>query len=147
MTIDFRLLKASQVGEGPYLILVPGVPDDANARAEAVFIERAAFGFLEACLSEVWPAYVGQASKRECRVPAAVWQAFLVRIAAFRSELLSVDTAGGISGFGFVMPELRAHAQEQFAQTKIALAQLIVTLSEWLNAHLVKNAFITLVTL
>lgn len=147
MAIDFRLMTAAQVGEGGYLILVPGAPDDARARADAVFIERAAFSFLESCLSEVWPAYVSQARKRECRVPGEAWQAFLARIAVLRGELLSADPAGHIGGVCIVMPELRAQAQQQFAQTRAELAQLILALSAWLNMQLPGNAFITLVRL
>jgi len=147
MKPDFRLLKSSQVGDGPHIVLVPGLPGDAQARSEAVFIQSAAFGFLESCLCECWPPYASHAVRRENPVPVAAWQEFAARIGSLSAALLSAQAMNDVSGLGFVMPELRVAAQQGFVQLKQELPLLIADLLAWLDKTMPRCAVITVVCL
>lgn len=147
MTTDLRLLRGDQVGQGDFVVLVPGSATDALARAGSVFVHREAFAFLETSLCDVWPDYAARSRRRECAVPSEVWLRFRLRNQALREALLSSDQPGAASGVSLLMPELRALAEARQDRMTAGLLQLIDALDAWLAEVLPRSALITIVSL
>lgn len=120
--------------KGENLIALVGDEACAPVTLQPVFIERNVFDYFEPFITQAWPTYGGAFRRREYRIPVAVWQEILQQLRHFRVALLDAQTPDDVSGFGFVMPELRTQARQGFARIQQGLVALITEVEAWLEA-------------
>jgi hypothetical protein len=137
MKISFQLKKRREQNlRGLTMLLVPGLPEDRSARAEAIVLDEAAFGFIEPCIREYWPAYSGYAHWGITSIPVDTWRNIAWAMLVLRDRLLVESSPDAVSGIGFIVPEARAAFYEDFEAVRSGIVEMITELVAWLESKM-----------
>ena len=135
MKIDFQIKQAPPKGFGGLtMVLVPGLPEDEAAKVAAIGIGETAFGFIEPCIREHWPAYAGYAHWGITPIPVDAWRKIVAATLALRERLLAEDDPRVVGGVGFIFADARTAFYDDFEQTRRGIVQMIDGLAAWLES-------------
>lgn len=107
-----------------------------------VYLDESAFGFLEPCIIECWPAYAKYGHWGESKIPVDVWCSIAALFLTLRTRLEQANSPEEVDGIGFVLKEIKVIFFKDFQSIKTNLIQMISDVITWLNEKIINYNYI-----
>ncbi|MEH6460213.1 hypothetical protein [Chitinimonas sp. JJ19] len=140
--LDFQLKRKEDVHSGLTMELVPGLFNDAAARAETLYLDEDAFAFIESGIKACWPAYAHYGHWGLSEIPSDIWRLIVTHLLTLQRRLMVATSADGFDEC-FLFDDVREYFYRYFDRLRPKVIQFISEVIAWLESYLICRSHIS----